>query len=138
MNWRRVKMRLCMFNLIALNRNYFIITGNENCIHQDNTSDNKNKERSKPIAFDKKGLHYYWQQKMCHTITKDMYRQQLICLKRALIEKCFEQSNRLKPDIFHHNNSTKIIWKAQFPSNRMISMERTSSQEFSQKNFFVR
>lgn len=63
------------------------------------------------IWWDQKGVIYYELLKSGQTITADLYRTQLIRLKRALAEKRPEYASRHESVIFHHDNARPHIAK---------------------------
>ena len=112
---------------MASNRNYFITAGNVKCIPQDKPNHNKQylKARNDQNLWDEKGLNYYELQN----------------------EKCFEYSNRVKAEIFHHNNSRPQIAKpienylessVCFDQNGLIVRRLTSGYKGKKIFFFER
>lgn len=125
---RDVERRFCMSEMMLerYKRKSFlhrIVTGDEKWIHYDNPKRKKSyvkpgqpaKSTPKPnihdakvmlcIWWDQKGVLYYELLKSGQTITGDLYRRQLIRLKRAINEKRPEYSTRHEAIIFHHDNA---------------------------------
>lgn len=125
---RDVERRFCMseMHLERYKKKSFlhrIITGDEKWIHYDNPKRKKSYVKpgqpgtsmSKPnihgskvmlsIWWDQKGPIHYELLKSGQTITGQLYRQQLIRLKRALAEKRPEYTTRHESVIFHHDNA---------------------------------
>lgn len=125
---RDVERRFCMSEMLLERQKkksflHRIITGDEKWIHYDNPKRKKSyvkpgqpaKSTAKPnihgakvmlcIWWDQKGPLYYELLKSGQTITGDLYRTQLIRLKRAIIEKRPEYANRHEAIIFQHDNA---------------------------------
>lgn len=106
-----------------------MITGDEKWIHYDNPKRKKSYVKPgqpatsspKPnihaakvmlcIWWDQKGIIYYELLKSGETITGQLYRQQLIRLKRVIAEKRPEYAIRHKSLIFHHDILENSGWE---------------------------
>lgn len=124
---RDVERRFCMSEMLLERHKrksflHRIITGDEKWIYYDNPK--RKKAYVKPgqpgpsqpkrdihadkvmlcIWWDQKGVLYYELLNPGQTITGDLYRLQLIRLKRAIAEKRPEYATRHESIIFHHDN----------------------------------
>lgn len=118
---RDVERRFCMSEMLLARHKkksflHRIVTGDEKWIRYDNP---KRKHSwvlpGQPststakvmlcIWWDQKGVIYYELLKSGQTITADLYRTQLIRLKRAIVEKRPEYATRHESIIFHHDNA---------------------------------
>ena len=125
---RDVERRFCMSEMLLERHKkksflHRIVTGDEKWIHYDNPKRKKSyvqpgqpaKSTAKPnihgakvmlcIWWDQNGPLYYELLKSGQTITGDLYRTQLIRLKRAIIEKRPEYAARHEAIIFYHDNA---------------------------------
>lgn len=125
---RDVERRLCISEMLLERHKkksflHRIVTGDEKWIHYDNPKRKKSyvkpgqPAKSSPkrnihaakvmlcIWWDPKGVLYYELLKPGETITGELYRKQLIRLKRALKEKRPEWETRHETLIFQHDNA---------------------------------
>lgn len=125
---RDIERRFCMSEMLLQrhkNKSFLhrIVTGDEKWIHYDNPKRKKSYVKpgqpststAKPnihgakvmlcIWWDQKGVLYYELLKSGQTIKGDLYRTQLIRLKRAIAEKRPEYATRHESIIFHHDNA---------------------------------
>lgn len=125
---RDVERRFCMSQMLLeryKNKSFLhrIITGDEKWIHYDNPKRTKSYVKpgqpststAKPnihgakvmlsIWWDSKGVIYYELLEPNDSITGELYRLQLIRLKRAIAEKRPEYATRHDSIIFHHDNA---------------------------------
>ena len=125
---RDVERRFCISEML-LERNkrksflHRIVTGDEKWIHYDNPKRLKSygppghvpNSTAKPnihcakvmlcIWWDQKGIIYYELLNPGQTINAEVYRQQLIHLKRKIVENRPEYTTRHEAIIFHHDNA---------------------------------
>lgn len=125
---RDVERRFCMSEMLLERHKkksflHRIVTGDEKWIHYDNPKRKKSYVKpgqpststAKPnihgakvmlcIWWDHKGVLYYELLKSGQTIKGDLYRTQLIRLKRAIAEKRPEYATRHESIILHHDNA---------------------------------
>ena len=125
---RDVERRFCMSEILLQRHRkksflHRIVTGDEKWIHYDNPKRKHSyvkpgqpgPSQPKPnihgakvmlcIWWDQKGVLYYELLKSGQTITGDLYRTQLIRLKRAIAEKRPEYATRHEGIIFQHDNA---------------------------------
>lgn len=129
---RDLERRFCMSEMLLERHQrksflHRIVTGDEKWIHYDNPKRKRSyvkpgqpaKSTAKPnihgakvmlcIWWDQKGALYYELLKSGQTINGDLYRTQLIRLKRAIAEKRPEYATRHESIIFHHDNARPHI-----------------------------
>lgn len=129
---RDIERRFCMseMHLMRHKKKSFLhrlITGDEKWIRYDNPKRKKScgppghkpTSTAKPnihcskvmlcVWWDQKGIIYYELLKSGQTITAELYRTQLIRLKRAIAQKRPEYATRHEAVIFHHDNARPHI-----------------------------